>query len=82
MTSSAVTLELDHGGRRRSVQVCLGPVIDLPQRGEPVRSLVLRTDGGAGSHGMVESSVSWDAVLASAELLLRFEERDRKEAAA
>ena len=75
---TTITVELEHEGRTRRVEVSLGPAIDLPHRGEPGRAMEIHTDGGAQARQTVEPGISWDAVLADIELVLEFEDRSNR----
>lgn len=69
---SEATLEIPRRDGARRVHVSLGPPL-LRAGGELRRSLFMATDKSE-SRGLVEPSVSWDAVLAQAGMLLALEE--------
>lgn len=79
MNSITVTLELEFRGALRRVAVCLGPVISLPSRSAPVRSLTMRTESGCESRQVVDAGVPFHVVVAHVQAVLAFELR--KEAA-
>ena len=63
----------------RRVSVSLSDPVRIASSGETRRRLSLALDSGATSSGLVESRISWDAVLAHVGQLLAFEAENRKQ---
>lgn len=76
-----VTLEIPGRGTAARVRVALGEPFNATPLGERRRTLVLATERSE-SHGLVEPGISWDAVLAHADMLLALEDESAKGASA
>ena len=75
----AIELRIFYAGEARRVWVRLGEPCDIRPTGERRRMLELASERSR-SRGLVEPSISWDAVLAHVEMLLAMEAGSAKEA--